>query len=149
VWAALGLYPQTPGVPMLVLGTPQFPHEVIHGAYGQLTVTASGAGDTYVNGLTVNGTASQHTYISLSGTSQLDFTLSKTPDLSWGSAASDAPPSFGAGPVHFPGGHAVEEVERSARLCLLGTCEVNVVRAQDSSHPRGHPQGRIRRTTGG
>lgn len=103
VWATLGLYPQTPGVPMLVLGTPQFPREVIHGAYGQLTINASGAGDTYVQGLTVNGKPSQHTYIALNGTRELDFTLSKTPDTRWGSAASDAPPSF-HGPVDSPAG---------------------------------------------
>ncbi len=95
VWAALGLYPQTPGVPMLVLGTPQFPGELIHGAYGQLTITASGAGDRYVRGLTVNGRPSQRTYIAVNGTRELDFTLSKTPDTSWGSAAGDVPPSFG------------------------------------------------------
>jgi len=95
VWAALGLYPQTPGVPMLVLGTPQFPGELIHGAYGQLTIVASGAGDRYVRGLTVNGRPSQRTYIAVNGTRELDFTLSKTPDTSWGAAAGDAPPSFG------------------------------------------------------
>ena len=103
VWATLGLYPQTPGVPMLVLGTPQFPREVIHGAYGQLTISASGAGDTYVRGLTVNGKPSGHAYITLKGTSELDFTLSRSPSTGWGTAAGDAPPSFGAGPVHFPG----------------------------------------------
>jgi predicted alpha-1,2-mannosidase len=95
VWATLGLYPQTPGVPMLVLGTPQFPGAVIHGAYGQLTIVASGAGDRYVRGLTVNGSPSQLTYIAVNGTRELDFTLSKTPDTSWGAAAGDAPPSFG------------------------------------------------------
>jgi predicted alpha-1,2-mannosidase len=102
VWAALGMYPQTPGVPMLVLGTPQFPRAVIHGAYGALTVTASGAGDTYVQGLTVDGQPSGRTWIDLSSTHQLDFTLSSAPNTSWGSAAGDAPPSFGAGPVTFP-----------------------------------------------
>jgi predicted alpha-1,2-mannosidase len=103
VWATLGLYPQTPGVPMLVLSTPQFPLEVIHGAYGQLTIKASGAGEVYVRHLTVNGKPSGHTYITLKGTSELDFTLSKSPSTSWGSAAGDVLPSFGAGPVHFPG----------------------------------------------
>ncbi len=95
VWATLGLYPQTPGVPMLVLGTPQFPVEVIHGAYSSLTIVASGAGDPYVRGLAVNGRPSQRTYVAVNGTRELDFTLSKTPDTSWGSAAGDAPPSFG------------------------------------------------------
>jgi predicted alpha-1,2-mannosidase len=97
VWATLGLYPQTPGVPMLVLGTPQFAREVIHGSDGSVVVTASGAGDTYVRGLTVNGEPSQHTYITLDGTSELHFTLSEKPDTSWGTSAGDAPPSFPAG----------------------------------------------------
>jgi len=102
VWSALGLYPQTPGVPMLVVGTPQFPRAVIHGAYGTLTVNAQGAGDEYVKGLTVNGQATQHTWIDLGQAHELDFTLSSAPDKSWGTAAADAPPSFGAGLVHFP-----------------------------------------------
>jgi predicted alpha-1,2-mannosidase len=102
VWAALGLYPQTPGVPMLVLGTPQFPKAVIHGAYGPLTVNASGAGDTYVQNLTVDGRSSDRTWVDLSRTHRLDFTLSSTPNPGWGSASGDAPPSFGAGPVQFP-----------------------------------------------
>ncbi|MCW2929285.1 MAG: Alpha,2-mannosidase [Actinomycetia bacterium] len=102
IWAALGLYPQTPGVPMLVLGTPQFPQAVIHGAFGNLTVNAQGAGDTYVQGLKVDGHSTDHTWVDLQGTHELDFTLSATPNASWGSAASDAPPSFGAGPVQFP-----------------------------------------------
>ncbi len=102
VWAALGLYPQTPGVPMLVLGTPMFPQAIIHGAFGPLTVNAQGAGDTYVQSLKVDGKPSQHTYIDPSQTHELDFTLSTTPNTSFGSAPDDAPPSFGAGPVHFP-----------------------------------------------
>ncbi|HEX8006582.1 MAG TPA: glycoside hydrolase domain-containing protein, partial [Trebonia sp.] len=102
VWASLGLYPQTPGVPMLVVGTPQFPKAVIHGAFGDLTVRAQGAGDEYVQGLTVDGRATQHTWIDATRTHELDFTLSATPNTSWGSAAGDAPPSFGAGPVKFP-----------------------------------------------
>jgi predicted alpha-1,2-mannosidase len=96
VWSVLGLYPQTPGVTDMVLGTPQFPLEVIHDPWGALTITASGAGDTYVSGLTVNGVSSQSTYVQIAGgAKQLAFTLSTTPNTSWGSAAADAPPSFG------------------------------------------------------
>jgi predicted alpha-1,2-mannosidase len=105
VWATLGLYPQTPGVPVLVLGTPQFPYEVIHGAYGQLAVAASGAGDQYVRGLTVNGRPSRRTYVAVNGTRELDFTLSVTPDKDWGSAAGDVPPSFGLRPPPQLSGH--------------------------------------------
>ena len=102
VWAALGMYPQTPGVPMLVLGAPQFPRAVIHGAYGDLTVNAQGAGDTYVKSLKVDGRSTDRTWIDPSRARELDFTLSPTPNTAWGSAAGDAPPSFAAGPVTFP-----------------------------------------------
>jgi predicted alpha-1,2-mannosidase len=102
VWAALGVYPQTPGVPLLVLGTPQFPRAVIHGAYGPLTITARGAGDTYVKSLAVDGHSAGRTWIDLSRAHELDFTLSATPDTSWGTAAGDAPPSFGVKPLNFP-----------------------------------------------
>jgi YVTN family beta-propeller protein len=102
VWAALGLYPQTPGVPMFVLGTPTFPHATIHGAFGDLTVNAKGAGDTYISALKVDGQATDRTWIDPSRTRELDFTLSTSPNTSWGTAAADAPPSFGAGPVQFP-----------------------------------------------
>jgi predicted alpha-1,2-mannosidase len=101
VWATLGLYPQTPGVPMLVLGTPQFPREVIHGAYGDLTIDTTGTGP-YVHALQVNGGSSSHTYIDARTARTLDFTLSKTPDTTWGTAPDDAPPSYGTGPVKFP-----------------------------------------------
>jgi predicted alpha-1,2-mannosidase len=101
VWAALGLYPQTPGVPTLVLGTPQFPREVIYGAYGDLIVNSTGTG-SYVHGLAVNGTATAHTYVDARTARTLDFTLGKTPDTTWGTAPGDAPPSYPAGPVTFP-----------------------------------------------
>ena len=101
VWSALGLYPQTPGVPVLVLGAPKFPQAVIHGAYGTLTVTTHGAGG-YVNHLTVDGRTSQHTYVDASKVHRLDFGLTGRPDQAWGTAAGDAPPSYGAGPVTFP-----------------------------------------------
>jgi YVTN family beta-propeller protein len=107
VWAALGVYPQTPGVPMLVLGTPQFPKAVIHGAYGPLTITAhnageTSAGDTYVKSLAVNGQASNRTWVDLTSAHDLNFTLSSTPNEKWGTGSGDAPVSFGAGPVKFP-----------------------------------------------
>ena len=102
VWAALGVYPQTPGVPTMVLGTPQFPHAVIHGAYGPLVINASGAGDTYVESLAVDGQNTNKTWIDLTRAHELDFTLSTSPNTHWGTAVADAPPSYGAGPVGFP-----------------------------------------------
>ncbi|WP_051939903.1 GH92 family glycosyl hydrolase [Phaeacidiphilus oryzae] len=105
VWAALGIYPQTPGVPQLVLGSPLFPHAVLHEAHGRsLTIDATGAGaqGVYVHGLAVDGRPSTRTAVDLTRTRRLDFTLGSTPDLHWGTGPDDAPASFGAGPVHFP-----------------------------------------------
>jgi predicted alpha-1,2-mannosidase len=102
VWASLGMYPQTPGVPMLVLGAPQFPQATVHGAYGNLTINAQGAGDTYVQGVQVDGKATDHTWIDPTRAHRLDFTLGTAPNTHWGAAAADAPPSFAAGPVTFP-----------------------------------------------
>lgn len=103
VWAALGIYPQTPGAPMFVVGSPLFPHAVVHGRGGHnLTINASGAGDTYVQSLRVNGRASSHTWVDLGATDRLDFTLGSSPDTRWGTAPSDAPPSYPAGRTVFP-----------------------------------------------
>ena len=102
VWAALGVYPQTPGVPMLVLGAPQFAHEVIHGAYGPLVVNAHGAGNTYVQSVAVDGQSTNKTWIDLTRAHELDFNLSTSPNTHWGAGPSDAPPSFNAGPLNFP-----------------------------------------------
>jgi predicted alpha-1,2-mannosidase len=105
VWSAMGLYPQTPGVPMLVTGSPLFPSITVHAGNNSLSISApsAAANHPYVHALTVNGQASQHTWIMLDGHPQtLDFTLAARPDQSWGSARADAPPSYGVGPVHFP-----------------------------------------------
>jgi YVTN family beta-propeller protein len=85
-----------------VLGTPQFSDEVIHGAHGALVIKARGAGDTYVQSLRVDGRATDRTWVDLDTTHELDFTLGTTPNKQWGAAATDAPPSYPVGKVHFP-----------------------------------------------
>lgn len=105
VWAATGLYPQTPGVPMLVTGSPLFPSITIHAGRSSLVIRApqAAAGHPYVHGLTVDGHRTQHPWIMLNGRPHvLSFALSASPDPAWGSSPADAPPSFGAGPVRFP-----------------------------------------------
>ncbi|HEX3789704.1 MAG TPA: GH92 family glycosyl hydrolase [Pseudonocardiaceae bacterium] len=108
VWAAMGIYPQTPGVPMLVVGTPLFDRISIDAGNGRrIEISAPGAGDgnQYVRSLRINGQSTQHTYLMLPdrpGVTSLDFTVGSTPNTGWGTAPSDAPPSFGAGPVSFP-----------------------------------------------
>ncbi len=105
VWAALGVYPQTPGVPLLVLGSPQFPHAVIHGAYGDLRINAQGAGDTYISSLKADGRSTQRTWVDATRAHELDFTLSTSPNTSWGTSSSDASAVLRRRTGHLPAEH--------------------------------------------
>jgi hypothetical protein len=103
VWAALGLYPATPGADTLAINGPSFPSVLIQRPGGNITVNSSGSGP-YVQGLTVNGTATSHNYLrypDVAAGATLDFTMGSAPGASWGTGASDVPPSFtdGATPV--------------------------------------------------
>lgn len=97
VWSALGVYPEIPGRSELVTGSPRFAKTVVTtGAGKKITINGNGTGQ-YVTGLKVNGAATTKTwlpesFVNTGGT--LDFSLSSTPDTSWGTAPSDAPPSF-------------------------------------------------------
>jgi predicted alpha-1,2-mannosidase len=100
VWSAMGLYPEVPGRAELTVGSPLFTQVKIASPDGRkFTVNAPGSSDTvgYVTGLKVNGAQTTKPWLPESfaqngGT--LDFTMSATPDTTWGAAASDAPPSF-------------------------------------------------------
>jgi predicted alpha-1,2-mannosidase len=102
VWAALGLYPATPGTPILTVTTPLFDRAEITLPAGQsIRISAPGAsaGLKYIGGLAVDGQASDQTYLPESiiyTGGDLAFSLSVVPTL-WGNAESSAPPSFGAG----------------------------------------------------
>ncbi|GHH77717.1 alpha-1,2-mannosidase [Kitasatospora indigofera] len=103
VWAALGLYPSTPGADTLAVHGPSFPSVLIQRPGGNITVNSTGAG-SYVQGLKVNGTATGHNYLrypDVAAGATLDFTMGAAPSTSWGTGASDVPPSFedGATPV--------------------------------------------------
>jgi hypothetical protein len=123
VWAAIGLYPVTPGTANLAIASPLFPETSIELPGGHvLEISAPGASATtpYVQAVTASGlseAATQACTPSPSGSAgtgwdspwipasflqtggSLDFTLSATPDKTWGSDPQDAPPSFAAGRV--------------------------------------------------
>ncbi|BCZ20923.1 GH92 family glycosyl hydrolase [Mycobacterium senriense] len=105
VWAALGLYPATPGTPILTVGAPLFDRiEIALPANKSIRIAAPGASGPhhlkYISGLKVDGQATDRTslpesIIRTGGT--LAFSLGAYPDKHWGTAEADAPPSFGAG----------------------------------------------------
>ncbi|MEB4208086.1 GH92 family glycosyl hydrolase [Mycobacterium sp. 94-17] len=105
VWAALGLYPATPGTPILTVGAPLFDRiEIALPAAKSIRIAAPGASGphhlNYISGLKVDGQATDRTslpesIIRTGGT--LAFSLAAYPDKQWGTAEADAPPSFGAG----------------------------------------------------
>jgi hypothetical protein len=105
VWAALGLYPSTPGTPILTVSTPLFDRAVIALPGGQsIQISAPGASAPsrlkYIRGIAVDGQATDKTFLpeSIIRTGgHLAFSLSVHPDEAWGTAESSAPPSFGAG----------------------------------------------------
>jgi predicted alpha-1,2-mannosidase len=103
VWGALGLYPETVGTSTLALGSPLFPHAVIHEGDGHtITINAPGAtaATPYVHDLTLNGHTDNRNYLTsaqYADGATLDYTLSATPDTTRGTARQDDPPSYTAG----------------------------------------------------
>ncbi|MFE7957650.1 GH92 family glycosyl hydrolase [Streptomyces sp. NPDC057413] len=103
VFSALGMYPQVPSRAELVLASPLFERIEIHRPYGNdISVRAVGAaaGAPYVHSLRVDGRTSDRPWLPASFVQhggRLDYTLSTTPDRSWGSDPADAPPSFREG----------------------------------------------------
>jgi len=103
VWSALGLYPEIPGTADLAIGSPLFPAAVVSAGGKTLTIDAPAAADgtPYVQGLTVNGTASSLAYLpaaDVTSGATLDFTLGSSADSSWAAATADAPPSYNGTP---------------------------------------------------
>jgi predicted alpha-1,2-mannosidase len=124
VWAAIGMFPVTPGAADLSLASPLFPSVTVTLPNGKLLVErapGASASRPYVHALTVSGitrpvaasstcggTTSAHTSAgnwdlpwlpasTLRTGGTLDYTLSASADPTWGSAPDAAPPSFGSG----------------------------------------------------
>ncbi|MEV6168961.1 GH92 family glycosyl hydrolase [Streptomyces sp. NPDC051954] len=101
VFSALGMYPQVPSRAELVLASPLFPRIEIDRPYGNdISVRATGAAADapYIHSLKVDGRTSDRPWLPASFVrdgGRLDYTLSATPDPTWG--ASRTPPSFRAG----------------------------------------------------
>ena len=105
VWAALGLYPSTPGTSILTVNTPLFDRVVIELPAGKsIRMFAPGASGPnrmkYIKSLTIDGRPTDQTYLpeSIIHTgADLAFSLSPKPNKAWGTRDSSVPPSFGTG----------------------------------------------------
>ncbi|MCS0602232.1 GH92 family glycosyl hydrolase [Streptomyces sp. LP11] len=101
VFSALGMYPQVPSRAELVLASPLFERVEIHRPRGNdISIRAAGAAADapYVQALKVNGRSSDRAWLPASFVrdgGRLDYTLSTTPDRTWG--ADSPPPSFREG----------------------------------------------------
>ncbi|MFF5023447.1 GH92 family glycosyl hydrolase [Streptomyces collinus] len=101
VFSALGMYPQVPSRAELVLASPLFERAEIHRPHGNdISVRAPGAAwdAPYVRSLKVDGRRGDRPWLPASFVrdgGRLDYTLSATPDRSWG--ATEPPPSFRQG----------------------------------------------------
>jgi predicted alpha-1,2-mannosidase len=103
VWAALGMFPVTPGADTLALHGPLFTSATIKLAGGKvLQINGAGAeaGSPYIQNLTVNGASTTRTWLHFSEIANgatLDFTMGSSPNKSWGINPADVPPSFNDG----------------------------------------------------
>jgi putative alpha-1,2-mannosidase len=99
VWAALGMYPEIPGRAELLLGSPLFPHAVVHGSGGDVVIDAPGASAhaLFVQALSVDGKPHDRPWLTpalVAHGGTLHYTLGATPNPAWGAGAAASPPSF-------------------------------------------------------
>ncbi len=99
VWAALGMYPEIPGRAELLPASPLFPHAVVHGSGGDVTIDAPGASsDTpFVQSLAVDGKPRDKPWLTpalVEHGGTLRYTLGTRPNTAWGTGDAASPPSF-------------------------------------------------------
>ncbi|MDQ3234029.1 MAG: GH92 family glycosyl hydrolase, partial [Pseudobdellovibrionaceae bacterium] len=102
IFAALGLYPEIPGVAVFSLHAPLFPEARITLGDGRTLDIRTDAADTrnlYIQSLDVNGTPHSSTWLPLDklltqNHNTLVYALGPSTHSSWGTAPEDTPPSF-------------------------------------------------------
>ena len=103
VFAALGIYPVTPGVGGFALNSPLFASATVHLGNGHL-IRIDGenvaADSPYIQNLKVDGKVFEHTWLDYDSWrrgAKLQFVLGQTPNKQWGTNPQDAPPSYNEG----------------------------------------------------
>ena len=99
VFAAMGVFPENPSRAELTVTAPLFSNVLLTRANGKtLTINAPGAnlGTAYIDSMKVDGTAQTKTYLAadaIAKNTTVDYVVSSTMNTTWGTAATDAPPS--------------------------------------------------------
>ncbi len=96
VFSALGFYPVCPGSGEYALGSPLFSKAVMHLPEGDVAINSEGDG-VYVDELRIDGKRYGKNFLRHSDMVdgvRLNFTMSDVPNMTRGTAASDAPYSF-------------------------------------------------------
>ncbi len=155
VWAAMGLYPVTPGSADLALASPLFPKVDLtlpDGHHLVTTAPAASATTPYVHSLEVTGVARSAASVCRSTPSSpratatgwcqpwlpasvvatggtLTYGLSDTPDPGWAAAPTASPPSYGTGRLPAVG-FTIPDGETTVALHQPGTLRLGVQSAQ-------------------
>jgi len=98
VFAALGLYPEVPGVGVLAIASPLFERTEIRLPQRRRALILARGHGPYVQSLRLGGRAHGKpwtTYCALARGATLSFRLGQRPNRRWGAGAAAAPPSFG------------------------------------------------------
>ncbi len=100
VLSAIGFYPECPGSPVYEIGSPIFAKTTIRVANGkQFIIVANhvSAQNKYIQSAQLNGKPLDHPWFShkdLAGGGTLVLEMADHPNMKWGSAVEDAPPSM-------------------------------------------------------
>lgn len=99
VWTMLGLYPTTPEAPVYTVASPVFESATLHTYGGDVTIAAPGASavSKYVQHVRLGSSEHERAWVSeaellRAGTFTLE--MGPIPDVAWGSAPSQSPPSL-------------------------------------------------------
>lgn len=103
VFSSIGFYPVAPGSPVYVIGSPLFSKSTISAGNGKVfSVVAvnNSKENLYIQSARLNGKSYEKTWIShddIKKGGELIFEMGPEPNLKWGSAPEDAPPSMSSG----------------------------------------------------
>jgi predicted alpha-1,2-mannosidase len=102
VWTMLGVYPINPGTPLYLIGSPHFTSATIHRPAGKFTISTPALSAIYpfVTRAMLDGVVSTKSWFVMPRTaSRLELGVNSLPDVAWGAATADLPPSLTTHPL--------------------------------------------------